>query len=203
MDETSVKEKIFKAVREALIEKDMDIIVESDTVEIVEGASEASISFADKFVSKGGGFLFCECSKDLLDGVVALFKNCDLTDILCLNDDLSEVLAACNIKHVRTVTKDQKIDFVVMQADALIANSGAEVVSFNNEFENIVLSSGAVLVLFARTDQVVNRYADVPKIVNSREHSVAFSYVHLIEKPATKNKLEFPKQTNIFLRYVK
>ncbi len=203
MDATSVKEKIFKAVREALIEKDKELIVESDVVESVDHTVDLSVTFAEKFVAKGGGFLYCERSKDLLVGVVDFFKNTDLSDILCLDDDLSEVLDACNIKHKRSISKDDKIDYVVMPVDALVANNGAIVISFSNPIENIVLSSGAILVLFARTDQVVNKYADVSKIVNSREHLEGFSHIHLIESPSTKNRLEFPVQTNVFLRYVK
>lgn len=202
MESTSIKEKVYKAVREALIEKDDEIIHEAETTEINDKNESISVSFAEKYVAKGGGFLFCEKSKELIQGVIELFKNNDLATILCLNDDLSEVLDACNIKHIRTASKDEKIDFIVAQADALVAHSGSIVVSFSSEFENIVVYSGAKIVLFAGTDQIVKRYTDISKLVNSREHAAEYPYIHLIETPSTKSKLEFPVQTYLFLRHV-
>ncbi len=203
MDATSIKERVFKAVREALIEKDEEIIPESDSIELT--ASETSIAelFAQKFTSKGGGFLYCEKSKDLIQGVMDLFRQTDLSTILCLDDDLAEVLEVCNIRFIKVASKDQKIDFVITQADALIANNGSIVVSFSSEHENIVVFSGAKLVLFAGTDQLINRYSDISKLINSKEHSVKSSYTHIIERPSTKSKLEFPTQTYLFLRHVK
>lgn len=203
MDATSVKEKILKAVREALIEKDDELFHETETILSPEVKVDDTIAFAEKFIEKGGNFLFCEKSKDLLQGVVDLFKNNDLANVFCHNSDLVEVLNACEVKHFSSATRDQQIDYVVTQADALIANSGAIVLNFENDVEHIVLGSGAILVIFATSNQVVNSYTDVPKLISPHHRAEQPGYVHLIEQPATKNKLEFPRQTYVFLRYVK
>jgi len=203
MDATSVKEKILKAVREALIEKDDDLFHETEPTLNAEANTDGAITFAEKIIAKGGVFLFCEKSKDLLQGVVDLFKDNDLANVYCHNQDLSEVLNACQVKHFTEVTKDHQIDYVVTQADALIADSGSIVLSFDNNTEHIVFSSGATLVIFATTNQVVNCYADVPKLISPHHRDDIPGYIHVIEQPATKNKLEFPRQTYVFLRYVK
>ncbi len=203
MDATSIKEKVFKAVREALIEKDEEIVPETDASETLQSDLLSVDLFSQKFISKGGSFLYCEKSKDIIQGVMELFRQTDLSTILCLDEELAEVLEVCNVKYTKTVSKDQKIDFIITQADALIANNGSIVVSFNSEDENIVVYSGAKLVLFSGTDQLVNRYSDISKVINSKEHSRKFSNTHIIEKPSTKSKLEFPIQTYLFLRHVK
>jgi hypothetical protein len=203
MDATSINEKILKAVREALIQKDDDLLSENETVDIIDNNSWPEVLFAEKFLAKGGDFLFCEKSKDLIDGVIDLFKKNDLLTILCLNDDLSEVMEACGVKHVRTVPKDDQIDYVITQVDALIAINGSIVLSFDEEFEPLITHSGATLVLFARTDQVVKTYADVAKMIRPQYLEQRVAYTHLIENPTTDNKFEFPRRTFVFLRYVK
>ena len=203
MDATSVKEKILKAVREALIEKDEDILPESEANENTGQKSWPEVLFAEKFIAKGGNFLFCEKSKDLLDGVTELFKKNDLASVLCLNEDLAEVLESCEVKHLTTLQKDQPIDYVVTQVDALVASSGSVIVSFNEEFEHIVTHSGAALVLFARTNQVVKTFADVSKQLKNQYQDQRVAYTHIIDVPTTKDKFEFPRKTYVFLRYVK
>ncbi|MEI6348666.1 MAG: LUD domain-containing protein [Bacteroidota bacterium] len=203
MDATSINEKILKAVREALIQKDDDLLSENENVDIIDNNDWPEVLFAEKFLAKGGDFLFCEKSKDLIDGVIDMFKKNDLSTILCLNDDLSEVLEACGVKHTRTVSKDNQIDYVITQADALIAINGTIVLSFEEEFESIITHSGATLVLFARTDQVVKSYADVSKLVRAQYLEQRIAYTHVIENPTTENKFEFPRRTYVFLRYVK
>ena len=203
MDATSVKEKILKAVREALIEKDDDLFHEIEPLPASAVPVDGAVTFAEKFITKGGSFLFCEKSKDLIQGVIELFKDNDLANVFCCNHDLSEVLDACGIRHFTEVTKDQQIDYVVTQADALIADTGAIVLSFDNNIEYLVFSSGAILVVFATTSQVANCYAEVPKLISPHHRDDMSGYTHLIEQPATNNKLEFPRQTYVFLRYVK
>lgn len=203
MDATSVKEKILKAVREALIEKDDDLFHETEPTPNSEANTDGAVTFAEKIIAKGGAFLFCEKSKDLLQGVIDLFKDNDLSNVYCHDQDLSEVLNACQVNHFTEITKDHQIDYVVAQADALIADRGSIVLSFDNNAEHVVFASGATLVVFATTNQVVNSYADVPKLISPHHRNDIPGYIHVIEHPATKNKLEFPRQTYVFLRYVK
>lgn len=203
MDETSVKEKILKAVREALIEKDEDLYQEQESMNTAEKKEDKSILFAENFTAKGGRFLFCEKSKDLIEGVTQLFNNKALSNILCSNSDLSEVLQACNINHFSSIENNNQIDFVVMQAAALVSNSGGIVLSFDAQTEPVVMSSGAALVIFATTTQVVYDYTDVPKSIFPHYKSDIPAFLHLVEQPSTKNKLEFPCETYVFLKYVK
>jgi len=94
MDETTTREKIFKSIRNALIEK---VSVPFPNVEFESSVflpikDSLDVSFAQEFTKVAGKFIYCEDDADMAEKLGYLMGQNKIDEVFCREEQLSVLL---------------------------------------------------------------------------------------------------------------
>jgi L-lactate dehydrogenase complex protein LldG len=94
MDETTTREKIFKSIRNALIEKASvpfpNVEFESSVFQPVKDSLD--VSFAQEFTKVSGKFIYCEDEADMAEKLKYLLGQNKIDEVFCLEEQLIVLL---------------------------------------------------------------------------------------------------------------
>ncbi len=205
MEDTSVKEQILKAIRTSLIYKDEDMIADSEIDNSYDINKEdwPDVNFAEVYIKNGGGFLFCEYPENLINGIKEYFSINKDGEILCPDENISEILSVCNISHKTIPEEGTQYKYILLPCEALISNNGAIIISTTNEIEPFLVSNYTNLVTIALSSQIFPTPNEAIKNIKQRYNRELPTFIRVIQQPTSTDLTEFPNNTFLFLRYVK
>jgi len=132
MDETTTREKIFKNIRNALIDKAPNPYPDVDFESSVYPPLKESIdvTFAQEFTKVSGKFVYCEDETDMLEKLKFVIQNNKLENVICFDDTLKPLL------------EEHEIPFSYQPGEILEAKAGITYCEFLvARFGSIVVSS--------------------------------------------------------------
>jgi len=202
MEAITVKEKILKNIREALIYKD-DLKSLENEIEIIPNIdNDKSLNeiFAEKYIEKGGNYFFCDEPNVLIDGLKKYFSIIKNQNIICKDETLCDILSFCKIDFNKQFIQNEDYQYFVMPCTALIADNGNILINLDFEYEKFIHTSFSNLIIIALTSQVFPNLIETMKFVK-KENNIS-NIVQIIQNPNSTNLIDFPNNTTLFLRHV-
>jgi len=150
MEETTTREKIFKRIRNALIEKteipfpdiDFDSPVFRDITESLD------LTFAQEFTKTGGKFAYCEDEHDMAEKLKYIIQENQKSSLYCLEEKIKPILEQHDIEFADQPGELLQAGIGVTYCEYLVARLGSIVVSSRQ-------MSGRRLNVFPETHVVI------------------------------------------------
>ncbi|MGI6320715.1 MAG: hypothetical protein ACOXZK_07125 [Bacteroidales bacterium] len=201
MESASAKEKVLKTIREALIAKDEELLPEKYELKIDREKTKIDfpdLVFAEKFQKNGGEFILCQNGKELVEKITHFFHDKKLSSIFCNNSDLGEVLKACNVSSFDKTLISSPYDYFVMPVDAMVAETGAIVISTSStNLENIQNHFNHIVLIALSTQAKRTEKEALSTILKNNTNSYPAQTIILRNTHFNKNL-----KITLFLRYV-
>ncbi|MEP7262962.1 MAG: LUD domain-containing protein [Bacteroidota bacterium] len=130
MEDSTIREKVLKKIRAALLNKSADPYPQLDLTSSVHKheTEDPVIIFAEHFIAAGGKFILCENELEFVEGLLNLAEQYKWTTVLCCEDGLSNLLTECEFPHQFEVGEPLP-DASVTSCECMIANNGSIVIS--------------------------------------------------------------------------
>ncbi len=193
MDETTTREKIFKSIRNALIEKAEnpypDVDVESPVYMPMRETPD--VTFAQEFTKVAGKFIYCENEDDLAQKLkYVIDKKNSSGGVFCFEQSLRPLLEDHEIEFNDQADIPGNFDIGISFCECLVARLGSVVVSSR-------LLSGRRLnvlpekhIIVAYTSQLVNDIKDAIAYLKEKYENRLPSSISLITGPSRTADIE-------------
>jgi L-lactate dehydrogenase complex protein LldG len=170
MEESTTREKIFKSIRNALIEK-MDTPypnVEFETSVYPPLKELAEVTFAQEFTRAGGKFVYCEDESDMGEKLNFILSEFDSSTVFCLEESLFPLLDDHDIK-LKTESADiGRMVVGITLCEFLIARLGSVMVSSFNLSGRRMNVFPDVHIIIACTSQMVDDLKDAFRMIREK-----------------------------------
>lgn len=137
MQESTNREKVLKKIRTALLHKTPNPHSNLDFEKNVFAVSDApaELVFAEKFQALGGLLVICENNSEIIETLAAVSKENNWTEVFCVDKNISSLLDEINFSHqsIFDAEEDKHVQAAIINAEALIANSGLSVINIGKE----------------------------------------------------------------------
>ncbi len=147
-DITTPREKILKKVRASLLNKFAfhfpDVDQESEVFHFPE--KDLAVNFAKKFTSQGGGFVFCHNAFDFNENLITFLEKRGIKHLVCQEPDLLKEMQNLGLQVEPAYGEDPDKEGVLVSAEALIARSGAVMLSSQSTGYDLFAGRGTVLI---------------------------------------------------------
>ncbi len=131
MDESTPKEKVLKKIRNALINKKDNpysgLDLDSPIYNIEE--EDLLVLFANSFTNKGGKFLYCENSEELMENLATIAQDNHLEPLFCSDPALRELLRTAEIPSIADANQLPQLKASITRCEQLVARTGSIVMS--------------------------------------------------------------------------
>ena len=131
MDETTTREKIFKNIRNALIDKAPnpypDVEFESSVFPPLKESID--VTFAQEFTKVSGKFVYCEDESDMVEKLKFVIHNNKLENVICFDETLKPLLEEYEIPFSSQQSEILDAKAGITQCEFLIARFGSIMVS--------------------------------------------------------------------------
>ncbi len=192
MEESTSKEKVLKAVREALISKTDQPFPRLDIDRPVfrEMEEPADINFAQELTSAGGVFVYCETEKEVHDGLKYLISEKKWEPVFAFEPWVVELLNRGGIP-VR-FDQDQVTSAVagITGCEFLLARLGSVVVSTGQMAGRRIFIFPEYHVVIAKTSQLVTDIRDALQRIRKKYESRTPSMISVITGPSRTADIE-------------
>ncbi|MCF8364745.1 MAG: LUD domain-containing protein [Bacteroidales bacterium] len=162
MQETTTREKIFKQIRHALIEKTESPFadIDFDSPVFKESTDSPDLTFAQQFTKISGKFAYCENEDDMAEKLKYIIQETLGQNVICFEETLKPVLEQHEINF-----SDQPGELVgsvigVTYCEYLIARTGSVVISSRQLSGRRLSIFPETHVVVAKTDQLVHDIKD-------------------------------------------
>jgi L-lactate utilization protein LutC len=157
---TTNKEQILAMVRNAIIEKPeaifQDIDLQSDTWKPIKEEDGNAITFVQKFKDMGGIFIYLENEAEFGDCMKQLAPQNDWEPLWCSSPKMQPLLEKYGLTYSTEPVSEEKRKLVsITDCEYLIAQTGSIVLSDYNTGSRKSYTDSDVLLILARTDQIV------------------------------------------------
>lgn len=158
MKDNKYKEKVFKDIREALIDKsDADTsanhaAVTSDNT----GGEDLSVLFAERFTQAGGTLYYCGDESEIRTRIAEIQQHHGNVTIGCASDNLTGFINHLNIGNCCTCEPSKIYPLGAILCEALIAWQGSVVISSNLGLGTTTPALFENTIVLAFTSQVVS-----------------------------------------------
>ena len=192
MDETTTREKIFKSIRNGLIDK---IPVPFPNVDFESSVYQPlreslDVSFAQEFTKVAGKFIYCEDEADMVEKLKFLIEQNKLEEVFCIEDKLKTLLNDHGI-IINTATLDLgKAKVGITNCEFLISRLGSIMVSSRQLSGRRLNVFPEIHIVVAYTTQLVPDLKDAFTQLKLKYQNVLPSMITVITGPSRTADIE-------------
>ncbi len=154
--DTTIKEKVLKSIRDALIEQAEPPIRELDLDSSVyhDFKHSLDIEFAENFIRNGGKFVYCESIEEAIDSI-RFFAHQEVWDkIYCAEDTVQRILTHAGLAYTENPNELIVRKIGMTTCDFLIARTGSLVFSSQSVSGRRIFSALDTHVIIATVAQI-------------------------------------------------
>ncbi len=155
MEESTIREKVLKKIRAAILSKNANPYpkLDFDTPVYVITDEDPIIVFSDKLTEAGGKFFLVENELEFVEGLIDLGVQYTWKNILCVEEGLSNLLTECELPHLVSVDDISTMDIAVTTCECLVARTGTVIVS-SKEQSRTVPAFAPIHIVLAKASQI-------------------------------------------------
>ncbi len=157
MEESTTREKVFKSIRNALIEKTdapfTDIDFESSVFK--ENPESNDLTFAQEFTKIGGKFAYCEDENDMAEKLKYIIHENKMETVFCFEEPLKPLLEQHEIQFEDHAGELLESSIGITTCEFLTARTGSVVISSRQLSGRRLNIFPEVHVVIASTNQLV------------------------------------------------
>jgi L-lactate dehydrogenase complex protein LldG len=209
MEESTSKEKVLKAVREALISKTDQPFPKVDMEKYVYHplTEPADVNFAQELKNSGGYFVYCESEEEVVEGLRFLMGDRGWESIFAQEESIIDLLNKGNINWISDHEKLTEAKVNMTGCEALIARLGSVLVSSGQLAGRQIFVFPDIHIILAHTSQIVNDLKEAFTSLKNKYVNSMPSMVTLISGPSRTADIEKtlvmgahgPKELYVFL----
>jgi L-lactate dehydrogenase complex protein LldG len=192
MDETTSKEKVFKSIRNALIDKTdspyTDVDFESSV--FLDFKESAEVTFAQEFTRIAGRFAYCEDEADMIEKLKFIIYENNNHGIFCFDQALKSLLSEHEIAFQSEPIALMNASIGLTLCECLIARTGSIMVSSRQMSGRRLNVFPEVHVVIASTDQLVNNLRDAFELMKKKYSGTLPSAITVISGPSRTADIE-------------
>lgn len=162
MEESTTREKVYKNIRNALIEKtDAPFSdIDPDAAVFKGGAESDDLTFAQEFTRIGGKFAYCENEDDMAEKLKYVIQEHKIDKVFCFEETLKPLLEQHEITFEDHAGKPLEPSIGITACEFLLARTGSIMVSSRLLSGRRLNVFPEVHVVVASTNQVVKDIKD-------------------------------------------
>ncbi len=162
MEESTSREKILKAVRNALIEPSENpfSIVDMDSAIFEERDEIPELIFADEFTKVGGVFVYCENNEDFGVNFKTLSEQKQWNEVFCFEGSIQNMLDKLGISYQTSKEDLARIQVGITPCEYLIARTGSIMVSSRCQTGRRLNVLPETHIVIAKSNQIVSDIKD-------------------------------------------
>jgi len=192
MDESTTREKIFKNIRNALIEKSdnpfPNVEFESNIYQPMKEMAE--VTFAQEFTKVSGKFVYCENESDLAEKLKFILNEFDPGTIFCFEKELFPLFEEYEIGLQTNAANLDKMVVGITLCEFLIARLGSIMVSSHNLSGRRMHVFPDVHIVIANTSQMVDDLKDAFRLLKEKYPDGLPSTISVITGPSRTADIE-------------
>jgi L-lactate dehydrogenase complex protein LldG len=157
MKESTVREKVLKNIRNALISKSNNPYpnIDFESSVYTDFNDSLDITFAEEFSKVSGKFIYCESINDFAKNLQILIQENNWLNIFCLEEKIKNILSKNNITFFSHEKDFNKIEVGITTCEYLIARLGSIMVSSKQALSRKIIIYPPVHIVLAYTSQLV------------------------------------------------
>jgi len=192
MDETTTREKIFKSIRNALIEKTPVPFpnVDFESSVFLPLRESLDVTFAQEFTKVAGKFIYCEDEADMAEKLKFLIEQNKLEEVFCVEDRLRLLLEEHGIVLNKAITDLQNVKVGITLCEFLISRLGSIMVSSHQLSGRRLNVFPEIHVVVAYTTQLVADLKDALAQLKIKYQNVIPSMITVITGPSRTADIE-------------
>ncbi len=192
MDETTTREKIFKSIRNALIDKATNPYpdVEFESSEYPPLKESVDVSFAQEFTKGFGKFVYCEDENDLAEKLKFVIHNNKLENVICFEEALKALLEEHEIPFNFQADEITNARGGITFCEFLIARFGSIMISSRQLSARRLNVYPEKHIVIAKTSQIVPEIKDALKKIRTKYDDKMPSLISLITGPSRTADIE-------------
>lgn len=192
MDESTTREKIFKSIRNALIEKADNPYpnVEFETSVYPPMKELAEVTFAQEFTKAGGKFVYCEDESDMAAKLKYILGEFASDTVFCLEEKLFPLFEQHDIELQTKAIEIEKMVAGITLCEFLVARLGSVVVSSQNLSGRRMNVFADVHIIVAYTSQMVDDIKDSLRLIKEKYPQGLPSAISVITGPSRTADIE-------------
>ncbi|NCA86072.1 MAG: hypothetical protein EOM83_10935 [Clostridia bacterium] len=192
MNETTSKEKVFKSIRNALIDKTdapfTDVDFESSVFQDFKESIE--VTFAQEFTRLAGKFAYCEDEADMIEKLKFIIYENSNREIFCFDPALKSLLQEYEIAFQAEPVALMNASIGLTLCECLIARTGSIMVSSRQLSGRRLNVFPEVHVVIATTDQLVSNLRDGFELMKKKYGATLPSAITVISGPSRTADIE-------------
>jgi len=205
---TTIKEKLLKKIRKALLEKRDNPYPNLEDLPLYPPPADIpEVLFAEQFTAVNGQFVFCEDEVQFIENLLSLAEARSWRKIYCWEPPLQDILKLYEYPFFETDKDFELADVGMTLCEALIARNGSILVSNANAAGRRLGIYPNVHIVLAYTSQLVMDLKDGFKLLKNKYGNNIPSLISTITGPSRTADIEKtlvlgahgPKELFVFL----
>ena len=193
--ETTYKEQILAKVRNALLEKQealfKDVDQRSETWVPINEEDGTAITFAQNFRDNGGIFIYLESESEFADCIKQLAPENGWEPLWCTSPAVQALLSKYGIPYSTSPEREPKQKLVSLtDCECLLAQTGSILVSDALTQTRAAYALPDILLVFAKTQQIVSGLKGASQLVKERYKTGMPSQLTFITGPSRCSDIE-------------
>ena len=169
MENSTSKEKLFKKIRKALLERrDNPYPVIEETPIYIAEDELPEIMFARELNAVAGNFVFCENQHQFIETLNQLSIARGWKNVFCWEPSLQQILNTGKYKYTNNDTDFENAEVGITTCEALVARNGSVMLSNGNAAGRRLSIYPGVHIVVAYTQQLVTDLKDAFKLLQEK-----------------------------------
>ncbi|MFW5705671.1 MAG: LutC/YkgG family protein, partial [Bacteroidota bacterium] len=192
MNETTTREKIFKSIRNALIDKAANPYPDLDFETSVYAPMRETpdVTFAQEFTRVAGKFVYCEDRTDLAEKLKYIVSRDKNGEVYCFEQSLKPLLEEHEIPLIDHAGSLEKVGIGISYCECLIARLGSVMVSSRQLSGRRLSVLPETHIIIAETSQLVIDIKDAILLLKEKYDNRIPSSVTMITGPSRTADIE-------------
>ncbi|MEE4177545.1 MAG: lactate utilization protein [Bacteroides sp.] len=210
MKESTIKEKVLKKVRDALVNQQLPPYESVDLESPVHAAPDSEfldVSFAESFSKVNGNFIYCADYEELSNNLRALLKEKGIEKLFCGEEFFGGFLGEKGIACIRDCKLMDECQAALTGCEVLVSRLGAIVMSSKQGGGRRSFIYPPVHIVVASSRQLVWDIKDAFQFMNKKYDGVLPSMITFVTGPSRTADIEKtlvhgahgPKEVYLFL----
>jgi L-lactate dehydrogenase complex protein LldG len=193
MKESTSREKVLKAIRDALVNP-MHLPGEAEdyTNQIYTREDDEFIDvlFAESFSAVGGGFIYCADYEQLLLNIRSLLSSKEIHNLFCFDPELQDLLDAAQINYIDDDEHYKSCEAAITGCEFLIARLGSIMVSSAQGWGRKGIAYPPIHIVIANRHQFVYDLHNALDALKEKYNNIIPSMVSVITGPSRTADIE-------------
>lgn len=206
---TTAKERMFKKIRQALLQKrehpypqfeDSNLYQEDNNMDL-------PLLFAEQFTAVSGQFVYCEDTIQLIENLIILVEQKKLRKIYAFENNVQELLSTFEFPYIFTDVGFNEAEIGITGCEALIARNGSIMISNASASGRRLSTYPPIHIVIATSSQLVMDIKDALDLMQKRYGQELPSFISIITGPSRTADIEKtlvlgahgPKELYVFL----